>query len=194
MPINKLKHMFSENEVTEAYRLVESLDSEQTIEAVIGLSEGNLDWLKKYTKLAKKNEKDIIQAYKVKQQEKETEKDLWISRTEKIKWIYFDAKTAEVKPIDNELESIKPFIKSLEICCHALCCGIRAFSFQKKDLVTKFNEQDDKEKVRVNLKAIIDNISKMEVEVLSSSVLNQLTHKSVLLKLLKHIESCLPST
>jgi len=194
MQIDKLKNFFSEKEICDAYNLIDSLDSEKTIEAVVGLSEGNLNWLKKYTKLAKKNKLDVIHAYNVRKKEKESENDIWISATEKIKWVNFDVKTDLVKSIDDQIESIIPFVKSLEIHCDSLCCGVRAFSYHKNDIVEKFNEQNDQENTRIKLLAIIENIHKIEEDVVSSRVLNQLIHKSVMLKLLSHIEASLPST
>lgn len=110
-----------------------------------------------------------------------------IAENEFIQWIYFDVTSVNPVNIDELIEPTANFWKNLEVNCVPECCGIDALSFWEEDIKIA----NEKAKIP-NLDSLIDKaitkVLNLEDDVIvSSQLLNQLIHKKVFLKLLKHV-------
>lgn len=115
-----------------------------------------------------------------------TSNDIKLSETEFIKWIDFDAARSEPFEMDYLIETMQNFWKGLEVYCVAECCGIDAFAFDREQILTSFREAKDSD-IENSLVYALHQINKIEEEVLSSSILNQLFHREFFKHLLSHI-------
>ena len=108
-----------------------------------------------------------------------------------INWIDF----ASTNPVDVDqlIEPLTDFFKKLEISCMAECCGINAFSFYPNDIrnaCEEFSPDDLLEKINL----LIQEITKLDGQVIECGQLNQLLHANVFLQILDHIKKNIKST
>jgi len=112
--------------------------------------------------------------------------DISIGENQWIDWVEFDALAANPTDIDNLLKPTIDFWKKLETECVAPCCGIDAFAFWPADIEKASANFDDKW-IILELTKLKKGISEIDNSVIVSTLLNQLIHKNVFLRLLDHL-------
>jgi hypothetical protein len=123
----------------------------------------------------------------------EISKDISVGEEKWIKWIEFDAESANPKDIDTFLDPTKEFWKHLEIECVAECCGIDAFSFWNEDIQNAVDTAGIPN-LEILFEEIIGEVESLTDEVIMSSQLNQLMNRDMFLKLLEHLKKNIKST
>lgn len=156
--------------------------------AIVELSKGNHTALKELVKLSKRKPQEIINALDKYKEYESYKNDIPIGDGETIKWISFDPKKNTCKEIDELFTPVQSFFNQLETACEKQCCGIRAFNFSSSS-IKKESKNFNTKNLLSNFELLSKQIESLEEEILICRGLNQLLHKSVFLKLTKHIKS-----
>ena len=88
--------------------------------------------------------------------------------------------------LDPYLSGTKVFWKKLETECVSACCGIDAYAFWKED-IQNLNEHFDQNEIVIKFEQLLEKVKSSTEEAFKSTILNQIFHKSVFMKLIEHI-------
>lgn len=111
---------------------------------------------------------------------------IYIDDEKWIDWIDFAPSTPNPFVIDQLMQETASFWQTLEVVCVAECCGIEAFSFERK-YIQIAAQQHVPLQLEGQLTNLLEKLHGLEHEVLVYHKWNQLMHKQFLAALVKHV-------
>ena len=98
---------------------------------------------------------------------------------------------AQAVEIDGHLDGLWPLLERLETQCVAGCCGFDAYDFTREGIAAALPGLEPA-RLHAAYAAATRALAGVPGDVILSSRMNNLAHKRMLLRLLDHIDSCIP--
>lgn len=98
---------------------------------------------------------------------------------------------AQAVEIDGHLDGLWPLLERLETQCVAGCCGFDAYDFTREGIAAALPGLEPA-RLHAAYAAATRALAGVQGDVILSSRMNNLAHKRMLLRLLDHIDSCIP--
>jgi len=111
--------------------------------------------------------------------------DAWIEN------IDIAGRYAQAVDIDAHLAGLWPLLERLETECVADCCGFDAYDFTREGIAAALPGLEPTQ-LHAAYAAATRALAALPGDVILSSRMNNLAHKRMLLRLLEHIDSCIP--
>ncbi|WP_240223335.1 MULTISPECIES: DUF6331 family protein [Gammaproteobacteria] len=123
----------------------------------------------------------------------EHKNDIRIGENEWIAFIDLSGRYESAINIDHIIHKTSDLWNSLETECVAGCCGIDAFSFYPKDIISAISENDNSQ-LGALIQETINEIECLPTTVVVSNRLNNYEDKAVFIALLNHLLKVITST